>query len=49
MVPGMTEREFHALELIRREWLDGELTRRPPATAGRRGPVGPGSRQRVRC
>jgi hypothetical protein len=33
MVPGLTEREFHALETIRREWLDGELTLRHPAPA----------------
>ena len=33
MVPGLTEREVHALETIRREWLDGELTLRYPALA----------------
>ena len=30
MVPGLTEREFQALEAIRREWLDSDLTRRVP-------------------
>ena len=30
MVPGMTEREIHAHDLIRRDWLDGERRRRTP-------------------
>ena len=32
MVPGLTEREFHALESIRREWINESLTRRVSLT-----------------
>jgi hypothetical protein len=36
VVPGLAERELHAHATIRREWLNGELTRRTPATVRRR-------------
>jgi hypothetical protein len=31
MVPGLTEREFQALEAIRRDWLASEMTWSVPA------------------
>lgn len=39
MVPGMTERELQALDLIRREWLDGRSTR-PIRVLAERRPAG---------
>jgi hypothetical protein len=40
MVPGLTEREFHALEAIRRDWLDSELSRRTLAPLDYPIPIG---------